>query len=136
MMRVKNLTSSLLKLKVEEMTPEHREYIVYIEPDSSTDLERLKLLDKESLYGKVEIDGVKLGATVDTSDESSDQVDDEEVSEDKEDESSDQEYTTTDSDNPTEEIDNKVDTYVCDQCGAEFASARGLSSHMNRVHSK
>lgn len=34
-----------------------------------------------------------------------------------------------------EEIPVNEDKFICEICKAEFASARGLSSHMNRAHS-
>lgn len=131
-MVVKNLTDERQKIVVREITGENRKYDIYVEPKGFTEVDRLfSILNPESYVGILEIEGLsvvtpseeKIAPSVDSiigvNEEPEESKEDEEQNEVKED--------------PEEE---KVapDSFFCDICGAEFASARGLASHKNKVH--
>lgn len=69
-------------------------------------------------------DSVVIEVNVDTTDE--DKVPDEEVADSTEDQKPEEP--------PIVEPDTQVETFICDICGDEFASARSLSAHKSRAH--
>lgn len=136
-MLIKNLTSKKQKLEVRELTGERREYEIFIEPAGSTELENLIIINPERYAGIFdtgdcihmekspvinEVDPVEEEKSDDDSVEKSDTTPEESVEEPQESEES----------STAEEVSD----CICDICGAEFASARGLSSHKNRVHAE
>lgn len=140
-MKVKNLTSKIQEQKIITLVG-GREISIYIEPNSTTEIIGAYILDKSKFdegilefvdeevkstksklpEKKIEekIDEGKLEKTPDgdTPPEDPDDGDDE------------------DEDETTNEPTVADEKFICPECGAEFASERGLNSHMSRVHSK
>lgn len=132
-MKIKNLTSSVQALRLVDLV-EGREFTIYIEGNSWTDIAGMYLADMTQLTNKFEImDSIMNVTKVDaelaevaTSEDTAESTDREEISEDapeEEDKESEEE--------PVSSLPNK---FICDICGAEFASDRGLNSHKSRSH--
>lgn len=118
-MLIKNLTDQVQELHVRELRGSDRVFSVYIQPQGVTDLDRLfVIVDKEKVGKVVEVVGVPI-----PKDEPK------EVEAPKE-ESRENEVPPEES--PKPEI--LLDKFICDECGAEFASARGLNNHKNKAH--
>lgn len=141
-MIIKNLTSKLQELEVEEIIGTNRSYKVYLEPYGSTELEGVVLLHKESLKGIIDI-GVNalFSAPVDTKElsqippvESPEESGEEEEEDPQLSESLDNE--SGEEEEEGSQVPQNEDKFICDVCGAEFASARGLTSHKNRAHTE
>lgn len=115
-MIVKNLTRDLQELQIFEFIGD-RMFTIYVEGNSSTELRDAYVPHTERYDGIFQfISGESF--VVDTPSEESveDTIVEEEVQ--------------------TEVEDIEVsDSFICDICGAEFGSARGLNSHKNRSHS-
>lgn len=126
-MIIKNLTSNTQEIKLRAIVGDDREYSIYIKPNSMTDIDRVVILNKKALGGLVEIDGVVEEVVATEVVESQGQQDTgvSESIEIKETEVKEEQKETP--------VDDK---FVCDICGAEFASARALSAHRNKTHSK
>lgn len=114
-MKIKNLTSKLKELGVVEMVG-GRSYNIYLEPFSETELEGLLPADVNDpeisiesphrVEKKVEIPQIE-EIIVEDSKEAQ-----------------------------TEDIEQEIipEKFICDECGAEYASARGLATHKNKSH--
>lgn len=117
-MIIKNLTSEKLEISARDIFTRH-EYTFYVDPEGHTVREGIVLLRKEELAGKIEVDGSSISPKkLPILQES---IEEEETPEDSEE------------DGGEESPDDGK--FICSECGAEFASARGLASHNNRVHS-
>lgn len=136
-MLVRNLTSEQQKFIVKEIAGEHREYDLYLAPNGSTELENTFVL-KGNYEGILEFEGCQCHhevAPVEKPAEEGDvvpPVDNPEippVDEDNKDGAS-------AGDDGNGEKKSDPDSFICDICGAEFASARGLASHKNKVHAQ
>ena len=126
-MVIKNLTSKVQPIKLEELVG-GREFTLYVEGHGVTDVVGAYIPRVEKYNGIFEI-GCKC-PSINTHDTPHIE---EEVKEDNAENDS-------NSEEPEEEKKDKEpevaeDKFVCDICKAEFASARGLASHKNRVHS-
>ena len=127
-MKIKNLTPKTVELTTYELTG-GREFKIYLAGHGNTDLVNLYIPDLESLRGVIEVEGyhpVKETPTVveTTPIEETMQAIEEIVEEE------------TQTPEPQKEAhETEKSEFICDICGAEFASIRGLTSHKNRVHS-
>ena len=129
-MVIKNLTNKQVSFSVKEITGDNKVSDHFIIPYGSTEIERVTLVNPNQYVDILEVDGTpitfddtisKLIPTIQFI-EKEKQV---EVIPEVE-ESQEVEIT------PEPAV---ADTFKCDICGAEFASARGLSSHKNKAHS-
>lgn len=118
-MKIKNLTPDTQKLVVKEIVGEKREYDIYVSPHGVTDIERMTIKEPKDLSGIFEVEGVIIPIIEKESP-----------------------VIINEESNPLEEEESTGDagvstgeTHICDICGAEFGSARGLASHKNRAHS-
>lgn len=122
-MRIKNLTSNTIEVKLKDILA-RVEFTCLISPFSSTDRDGVILLDQEKLRGIVEVgDGTPLVAINPPTVEETEVVTTEAPIEEK----SSEEETRTEEESPVSE-------FICDICGAEFGSMRGLMAHKNRAH--
>lgn len=131
-MVIKNLTCKPQSLVVKEITGDHREYDMNFRPHSSVELDRHLTVVHPEKYAGIFDFGVCI-----VKEEETPIVD----ATDTEEETPVEEITTVEEETPIEEVTNveedKVpDSFTCDVCGAEFASARGLASHKNKAHSE
>lgn len=118
-MIIKNPTPEIQEIVVREIVGTRSEYTFYINPYGSLDLESNFLLVKEKTKGFIEV----VEETKNTVIPPVPTPVDEDLTAEE-----------TDPTVPTEvEI---VDKFICEKCGAEFASARGLTSHMNKLHAE
>lgn len=128
-MIVKNLTSKVQVINVQEFGNAGREYSIYLEPNGYTELIGVFTTNKKDLKGLVEFETfAKPEGVVEspvpqevTTEVTEDPVEETGVTEDSTEETAEQ----------VEVLDSK---FICDECGAEFASSRGLASHKARVH--
>lgn len=126
-MIIKNLTSKVQSIKLEELVG-GREFTLYVEGHGVTDVVGAYIPNAEKYNGIFEIECIC--HSVSTHDISTIE---EEVDNDKaEDDSNSEEPEEEKKDKESEVAEDK---FICDICKAEFASARGLASHKNRVHS-
>lgn len=118
-MKVKNLLNVVQSITVKDVAGEYREYQLYIEPQATIEIERNLMIVPSSLSANVIIvdenvkESVKTPTVVEVKSVETPKV--EEV-------------------NPAVEEPAVTDKFICDTCGAEFASAKGLSSHKNKAH--
>lgn len=133
-MVLENLTKKVQEIVVHEIVGD-REYSLYIQPAGVVELDKsLVVVGLDSLKGKVE----KYNSRRTTVH----QVEKEPVKEPFEDEetlgaeegkeSEDEESVEEESEEPT----TLPSAFICEICKAEFASERGLNSHMARTHNK
>lgn len=133
-MVVKNLTDKLQTLVVKPLLGEDREYDIYLNPKSTTDLDRhLVVVNKDKLKGLVEFEGENVEVV--PVKEEVPETPAEEVPKTIVEETPVAVEETSEEEAPVEEAP-APDKFVCEVCGAEFASNRGLTTHMNKVHSK
>lgn len=112
-MNIKNLTSDTQKIIMQELVGDRRCYDIFVAPYGTTDLGREGIiLNLESLEGSIEVMGIPKAK--------------EEI---KAPESPAAEETVE-----TPKKEEVTDKFICEECGAEFASARGLASHKNKTH--
>lgn len=120
-MIVKNITNKVQSLSLYNIF-EERSYIIYVAAGSSFELPTGSIIDTNILGDKF----VKIDENVIT-DVSEETVVKEKIEE-------------LVIDLPVEESEASTpetvlsDKFICDICNAEFASARGLTAHKNRVH--
>ena len=126
-MIIKNLTSKVQSIKLEELVG-GREFTLYVEGHGVTDIVGAYIPNAEKYNGIFEIGCIC--PSVSTHDISTIE---EEVTEDKVEDDSNSEETEEEKKDIEPEV--AEDKFICDICKAEFASARGLASHKNRVHS-
>ena len=128
-MVIKNLTSENQMIKVRDIVTRD-EYTLILHPYGTTTRDKVAVVGGEKLEGIIEIGGYS------QKDTSAPVIIEESISED-----ADIEMTPSAEDpmeEPQESLTEEIlqDKFICEECGAEFGSARGLASHMNRVHSK
>lgn len=114
-MKIRNLTDHVQEIKVRELRGDHREFSVYIQPNGITDLDRLfVIIDKEKVGKLIEVVGVTVPVE----------------------ESVHVEKTPAPNEETADPVESEEDPtrFICKECGSEFASARGLSTHMNKAH--
>ena len=134
-MIIKNLTSEVLSLRVKELLADCS-YDLTIQAKGFTEIDRaMEIVQLSSLLRERKVEIVSGLVTpreiikevsIDVSDPVQPQEDEkaDTVDEPQEDEKAD----TVETSQP------ETSTYICDICGAEFASARGLSSHKKKTH--
>lgn len=145
-MIIKNLTSDVQKVTVEDIFTD-RLYDVYIEPHGVTTLDGIILPQKEKLSGIVEVvrshiqTEVNLNLVQETlssedGSEGGDGLEGEIPAACHDEVISHSEDSTIQENAPekTPTSDVNESKFICDICGAEFASSRGLNSHKNRSH--
>lgn len=133
-MVLENLTKKVQEIVVHEIVGD-REYSLYIQPAGVIEIDKsLVVVGLDSLKGKVEeynsrrtpvhhVEGESFKEPledVDTLDTDGDK------------ESEDEESVEEESGEPT----TLPSAFICEICKAEFASERGLNSHMARTHNK
>ena len=134
-MVIKNLTCETQKLVVKEIVGDHRTYDMSLQPHSSVELDRfLAVVNPEKYAGifdfgdaKVEVKKVEVLPKVEEPKR-------EEVHEEEEVAPAEEVVAETTEETPKKDV--APDAFVCDICGAEFASARGLASHKNKAHAE
>lgn len=116
-MKIKNLTSEVLALRVIEFGGS-REYFIYLQGNSTTELEGCYLSKRNDLT-KIEIEGTTpvVLQSIEVPEIENPQSEEVAIPEEEE---------------KKPEVSDK---FICDICGEEFGSARGLNSHKNRAHS-
>lgn len=130
-MIIRNLTSKLQPIKLEELVG-GRELTLYVEGHGVTDITGAYIPRVENYLGIFEIED-NVSALFARSSESKENREELENREESIEENEHEEENKEDIESKEPEvIENK---FICDICKAEFASARGLNSHKNRVHS-
>lgn len=120
-MIIKNPTPEIQEIVVREIVGTRSEYTFYINPYGSLDLDSNFLLVKEKTKGSIEV-VEEPKKTVIPPVPTPTPVD---------------EDLTAEETDPTVSTEVEiVDKFICEKCGAEFASARGLTSHMNKLHAE
>lgn len=132
-MIIKNETSSIVELKYyDRLSPEVAKSICirpYGEVELETNINIRIVSDLASLQASKIISIVDPAAEVITPEEPAESSNEEEEFSEEQDESNENVITEdAESDNETE--DSEDTTYKCEVCGREFASSRGLSTHM------
>ena len=122
-MVIKNLTEKVQKVLTKEITGFNREFEVFLEPNGSTTLDLMVVVDPKKYEGIIEIDGIAPVV------EKSTKVVEEIIPEERVVEEVIEEIV----EEPTVEQAESED-FICDICGAEFASARGLATHKHKAH--
>lgn len=130
-MIIRNLTSKLQPIKLEELVG-GRELTLYVEGHGVTDITGAYIPHIENYLGIFRIED-NVSALFARSSESTENREELENLEESIEENELEEENKEDIESKEPEvIENK---FICDICKAEFASARGLNSHKNRVHS-
>ena len=133
-MYVKNTSSKRQVVKVRHLTS-HQEFDISIQPGGTTEIDNLmKIVSKDhsvQIQDPKSVPSDSLSEVesnpVEESKTDSDVVDEIKTTDNVEEESTEEEETALE--------ETKVDgKFICDECGAEFASARSLSLHKSRAH--
>lgn len=128
-MIVKNLTCKSQKLVVKEIIGDHTEYDMIFQPKSAVELDRLlTVVHPEKYSGVFEFETCSCHSVVETN-EVAVEVKEPEVS-------TEEEPETVPDVEEVKEPEVAPDSFICDICGSEFASARGLANHKNKAHSE
>lgn len=126
-MILKNLTSTLKEFEVRDITSSQI-FKCYLQPHGTVEIERMILVNPDALEG-IEIVGQIIRAP------RTPVVEELTISEDTpSDVAPSEEGETKDPEEPTPSMNE--DKFICDECGAEFASAKGLTAHKSRSHNK
>lgn len=138
-MVIRNLTCKPQSLTVKEITGCHREYDINFQPQSAVELDRHLIVVHPEKYAGIFDLGVCIieeTRTVGATDAVGDENPTEEIIKDEipVDETVKEETPIVEFADAVE--DKAPDSFICDICGAEFASARGLASHKNKAHSE
>lgn len=131
-MKIRNLTDKMQGLRVREL-PGGEGYTIFIEAKGETVLQGAIVSERDEVKfdkGIFEYVGVERSAPKIEESIESEEV--ELITEDLEEESVEEESQVESLPEESTAGDGK---FICEECGAEFASTRGLNSHMNRVHS-
>lgn len=129
-MIIKNLTSDTLKLTMQEMVGEHRNYDFYLSPNGFTEVDwhfRLLNLEKLVSLGVLECSDFERKPEVISIEDILPDMNEEDTQNSQEDDSDSEDQ---------EESEVSTDKIICEICGAEFASTRGLTSHKSRAHAE
>ena len=130
-MIIRNLTSELQPIKLEELVG-GRELTLYVEGHGVTDITGAYIPHIENYLGIFEIED-NVSALFARSSESTENREELENHEESIEENELEEENKDGIESKEPEVIE--DKFICDICKAEFASARGLNSHKNRVHS-
>lgn len=122
-MIIQNLTNEVVELRVRYFSMDHMELTQYLQPYAKVKFDKAVILNLPEVITKVKVGDVATPQEVVV------EVAETPVATEPEDVQEVQEEVPE----TTEVVEDK---FICEECGAEFASARGLSSHMNRVHNK
>jgi len=115
-MKIKNLTPVVQQVKIVEIIG-GREFTIYIEGNGCTELQGFYLSDTNKLRGIIEVVGTSPFTHSEEFISEDDFSSEEEL--DLSEDSPEEEEVTPDEDDPS-----SVDKFICEICGAEFASAR------------
>lgn len=131
-MVIRNLTSKVQSLRVEEYVG-GREFTIYVEGNSTTDIEGMFILANQKIQGIFEVEGCESFHTIPEAVENIPNDVEETIlpGDDEPTTSSGEEEVITPND-----VEESSESFICDVCGAEFASVRGLTTHKNRSHSE
>lgn len=122
-MFAKNLTSKVQEVRVQEFGTPIREYCIYLEPNGCTELVGLLVTNKKELKGLVDFEKKVVSEEPRISVDVHPVIIKEEIAE-----------ASTEGAADSTEAEVLESKFICDECGAEFASSRGLASHKARVH--
>lgn len=111
-MKIKNITSKRQELRIVEFDG-GREFTIYLEGFGETEIQGAYIPGIENLSHVVKILSDSPHKVLPTPI---------------------QEEQMTPEESHEESVTIIEDKFICDICGAEFASARGLNSHKNRAH--
>lgn len=134
-MKITNLTDERQEIKLREIFGDNYEYSIYLEPHGSTEIEKVTILNhRESILSINDEQPAVVPALVE---------EEVEVVLEEYDELEEGEVVLGEHDEVEDEIapveeKPQVDgpEFVCEVCGAEFASSRGLNAHKNKAHSE
>lgn len=131
-MVIRNLTPKVQSLRVEEYVG-GREFTIYVEGNSTTDIEGMFILANQKIQGIFEVEGCDSFHTIPEAVENIPNDVEETIlpGDDEPTTSSGEEEVITPND-----VEESSESFICDVCGAEFASVRGLTTHKNRSHSE
>ena len=131
-MVIRNLTSKVQSLRVEEYVG-GREFTIYVEGNSTTDIEGMFILANQKIQGIFEVEGCESFHNIPEAVENIPNDVEETIlpGDDEPTTSSGEEEVITPND-----VEESSESFICDVCGAEFASVRGLTTHKNRSHSE
>lgn len=116
-MIVKNLTAHSVRIDLKNITEDHEEYSIHIVPHGSTDISNLTAItNRLALGSSIYLEGEVLEKVADEDPESNSVEETNQVEEEK---------------TAPEQLESK---FICEKCGAEFASSRSLAAHMTRSH--
>lgn len=124
-MVIKNLTPKLQPVEVDELVG-GRGYTLYVEGHGVTEIEGAYIPNMKKYEGIFEVLDKSITPNAEYSPEFVEEI--------KENEEKNEEDGVSPEEEKKSEPEVAEDKFVCEYCGAEFASARGLNSHKNRVH--
>lgn len=126
-MKVRNLTSRVQALPIVEIVG-GRKYDIYVEGNGSVELCECYVPDIEKFKNVFELVRDVDLKTVELKIDEATQVSNED------DNLSSDDNMLSDDTNDAKDPEVLESKFICDICGAEFGSARGLNTHKNRVH--
>lgn len=140
LMKIKNLTPKMRGVRVVELVG-GKAFTVYIQGNRSMDIPGVYIPDTKAYEGIIEVDNPFNSTPVEIEET---QVGEEETTGEEvitsEDEVVQESTEKGEDDTPAGEDSQSAETltdkFICQECGAEFASERSLKSHISRVHSK
>lgn len=131
-MKVRNLTPEVQELKIVEIAG-GREFTIYVEGNSCTDIVEACIQDTSKIGKVFEIVGLPIFDSTKSIEEPEIPQTPEEITPVEEIKEPEKEVIESESEDSAEPS-IASEKFICDICGAEFASARGLNSHKSRSH--
>lgn len=119
-MLIKNLTDKMQAINVETLGYDRKGYTIYIQPHGVSDVSDVLIIDKENIGKVIEIVGIEKSHEP----EKTPEVKEPQILEEK----------SVEEESPKSPEYSNPDEFICDICGAEFASARSLSAHKHKAH--
>lgn len=136
-MKIRNLTSETQGLRLVYLDG-NEGFTIYIEPKGISDVQGAYIADKSKFdKGILEIVSPEKTSKASEAYKSEEELNDEAPAETLvEDSANEAEELVSEEgkDSPKIESTTAPEKFICKECGAEFASERGLNTHMNRVH--
>ena len=131
-MKVTNLTEEVQKLSVRSLIGDRESFDIFVQPKGTTDLPQKLIFDASKYKGifKFEGDAIPVAKKSSSTEKKEEDAVEEKVEEKKEEAP----VKEVKEEAPAEEAPKSA--YVCDICGAEFGSAKGLKAHKNKAHAE